>query len=266
VYVPPVTKLYVISNASGQTATVFCSTVLGNTTAAGTGVAIPTGKSVLLRSTGVNIVEQLNHVTGNLSVGGTASATAFSGPLTGNVTGNAATATTITGTNTSFGLSVSAQNTGSAAKAGPEVTGQGGGGAVWSMHRPGVFGLNIGLDSDNVFRIGGWSASANRLQMDMSGNLTMAGNVTAFSDARLKTNVQTISNALDMVGRMRGVSYTKDGSAGVGVIAQELREVLPEVVHESGEYLSVAYGNIVGVLIEAVKELRTEIDALKRGN
>jgi hypothetical protein len=88
VYVPPVTKLYVVNNASGQTATVFCSTVLGNTTAAGTGVAIPTGKSVLLRSTGVNIVEQLNHITGNLSIGGTASATAFSGPLTGNVTGN----------------------------------------------------------------------------------------------------------------------------------------------------------------------------------
>jgi hypothetical protein len=88
VYVPPVTKLYVVSNASGQTATVFCSTVLGNTTAAGTGVAIPTGKSVLLRADGTNVVEQLNHVTGNLSVGGTASATAFSGPLTGNVTGN----------------------------------------------------------------------------------------------------------------------------------------------------------------------------------
>jgi hypothetical protein len=70
VYVPPVTKLYVVNNASGQTATVFCSTVLGNTTAAGTGVAIPTGKSVLLRSTGVNIEEQLNFIAGNLQVGG----------------------------------------------------------------------------------------------------------------------------------------------------------------------------------------------------
>jgi hypothetical protein len=88
VYVPPVTKLYVVVNASAYTATIFCSTVLGNTTAAGTGVAVPAGKSVLLRSTGVNVVEQLNHVTGNLSVGGTASATGFSGPLTGNVTGN----------------------------------------------------------------------------------------------------------------------------------------------------------------------------------
>lgn len=70
VYVPPVTKLYLVTNPSGHTATVFASTVLGNTTAAGTGVAIPTGKSVLLRCDGTNVVEQLNHVVGNLSVGG----------------------------------------------------------------------------------------------------------------------------------------------------------------------------------------------------
>jgi hypothetical protein len=72
VYVPPVTKLYVINNASAYAATVFCSTVLGNTTAAGTGVAVPAGKSVLLRSDGTNIVEQLNHVVGNFGVSGTA--------------------------------------------------------------------------------------------------------------------------------------------------------------------------------------------------
>jgi hypothetical protein len=70
VYVPPVTKLYVVQNASSYTVTVYASTVLGNTTAAGTGVAIPTGKSVLLRCDGTNVVEQLNHVVGNLSVGG----------------------------------------------------------------------------------------------------------------------------------------------------------------------------------------------------
>lgn len=94
VYVPPVTKLYVIINLSGYTATIYCSTVLGNTTAAGTGVAIPTGKSVLLRADGTNVTEQLNHITGNLSVGGAVAITgavtggSFAGPLTGNVTGN----------------------------------------------------------------------------------------------------------------------------------------------------------------------------------
>jgi hypothetical protein len=85
VYVPPVPKLYVINNASAYAATIFCSTVLGNTTAAGTGVAVPAGKSVLLRSDGTNIVEQLNHITGSLSVGGASTLTGaatFGGTVT----------------------------------------------------------------------------------------------------------------------------------------------------------------------------------------
>jgi len=75
VYVPPVPKLYVIRNTSAYVATIYCSTVLGNTTAAGTGIAIPASKTVLLRSDGTNIVEQLNHVVGNFSVGGNVSIT-----------------------------------------------------------------------------------------------------------------------------------------------------------------------------------------------
>jgi hypothetical protein len=83
VYVPPVTKLYVVNNASAYTATVFCSTVLGNTTAAGTGVAVPASKSVLLRSDGTNIVEQFNHTVGAFGVGG-ALTVAGTSTLTGN--------------------------------------------------------------------------------------------------------------------------------------------------------------------------------------
>lgn len=95
VYVPPVTKLYVIINNSGYTATVYCSTVLGNTTAAGTGVAVPAGKSVLLRADGTNIVEQLNHVVGNLSVG-----TNLSVAGTAAITGVLTAPTATPGTNT----------------------------------------------------------------------------------------------------------------------------------------------------------------------
>lgn len=102
VYVPPVTKLYVITNPSGYTATVYCSTVLGNTTAAGTGVAIPTGKSVLLRADGTNIVEQLNHVVGAFSVGGAAT---VAGNLS--VTGT----TTLTGVPTAPTASVNTNTT-----------------------------------------------------------------------------------------------------------------------------------------------------------
>jgi ribonuclease PH len=63
---------------------------------------------------------------------------------------------------------------------------------------------------------------------------------------------------------LRGVSYTKDGKTEVGVIAQEVEEVVPEVVqtNEAG-MKSVAYGNLVGVLIESVKELKAEIEDLR---
>jgi hypothetical protein len=144
--------------------------------------------------------------------------------ITANLTGTASSATnasTITGVNTVFGISSSGQNTSLANKAGPEVTSQGGGGAVWSMHRPGVFGLNMGLDSDNIFRIGGWSAAANRLQMDMSGNLTMAGSVTATTftgngAAISAINASNLSSGTVASARISG-SYT--GITGVGTLS-----------------------------------------------
>lgn len=71
VYVPPVTKLYVIRNTSAYTATIYASTILGNTTPKGDGIAIPAGTSVLVRCDGTNILEQLDHVVGDFSVGGT---------------------------------------------------------------------------------------------------------------------------------------------------------------------------------------------------
>ena len=90
--------------------------------------------------------------------------------------------------------------------------------------------------------------------------------MTASSDERLKSNIQTIQNALDIVANLRGVRYEKDNRAGVGVVAQEVQKHLPEVVHKENdsEYLAVAYGNIVGVLIEAIKELKKEVDDLKQ--
>ncbi len=105
---------------------------------------------------------------------------------------------------------------------------------------------------------------------DASGfrNITATGTVqgsevTATSDERLKSDIQTIDNALDKVMNIRGVSYTKQAERGIGVIAQEIEKVLPEVVTD-GEYKSVAYGNIVGVLIEAIKEQQKQIDELKK--
>jgi len=101
--------------------------------------------------------------------------------------------------------------------------------------------------------------------VDSSGNLGMSGNVTAYSDANLKTDVTTISNALSLVNKMRGVNYTRidSGKRGVGVIAQEMQEVVPEAVHDTHGTLSVAYGNLVGILIEAIKELSDKVAALE---
>ena len=62
---------------------------------------------------------------------------------------------------------------------------------------------------------------------------------------------------------MRGVSFDKDGKKSSGVIAQEMEKVAPELVNEESEYLGVAYRNISGYLIEAIKELKAEIDLLK---
>ena len=63
---------------------------------------------------------------------------------------------------------------------------------------------------------------------------------------------------------MRGVTFIKDNKQGSGVIAQELEKVAPELVNNEGEYKAVAYGNLTGYLIEAVKELKAEIEELKK--
>ena len=102
--------------------------------------------------------------------------------------------------------------------------------------------------------------------ISVAGSITATGDVTAYSDASLKTDVATIAGALALVRQMRGVRYQRldTGVAGIGVIAQELREVTPELIAENPDgLLSVAYGNLVGVLIEAVKELAARVETLE---
>ena len=120
-------------------------------------------------------------------------------------------------------------------------------------------------DKDMIFKgnDGGSEITALTLDMSAAGAATFNNDVTAFSDERLKSDIETITNALDKVMNMRGVTFTRDGREGTGVIAQEMQKVMPEVVHDKSEYMSVAYGNLVGVLIEAIKELKEEVDELK---
>jgi hypothetical protein len=105
-------------------------------------------------------------------------------------------------------------------------------------------------------------------KLDVDGTIRATGDVIAYSDARVKENVQTVENALSKVISLRGVTYNRndveDKSRKIGVIAQEVLEVLPEVVQQDNEgKYSVSYGNIVGLLIEAIKEQQNEIKKLK---
>ena len=113
-----------------------------------------------------------------------------------------------------------------------------------------------------------------------SGGLTSAGDITAYytSDQRLKTNIELIDNALSKVCDISGVTFNWNSLAAslndenpkdttvreAGVIAQEIQKVLPEVVNQREDgYLSVRYEQIVPLLIEAIKELKAEINELK---
>jgi hypothetical protein len=122
--------------------------------------------------------------------------------------------------------------------------------------------LYLQAHSQFIFRNG---SGSNKLTIDSSGNLVADGNVTAYSDIRLKKDIEVIPNALDKVLSLRGVTYTdiESDDRRTGVVAQEVQSVLPEAVRENEEYLSVAYGNLVGLLIESVKELEARVRELE---
>jgi hypothetical protein len=100
--------------------------------------------------------------------------------------------------------------------------------------------------------------------LHVSGDIYATGNVTAYSDKRKKTNLQIISDALNKVSNLNGYTYEKDGTKYTGLIAQEVLEVLPEaVVGNEEDGYGLAYGNMVGILVEAIKELTNEVKNLK---
>ena len=126
-----------------------------------------------------------------------------------------------------------------------------------------------------------YTANAEDMRLTDAGDLHVDGNVTAYSatvsDERLKTDIKPIENALDMLDHIGGYTfnYIKDNKASAGVIAQEVEKVLPSAVkdingvfhgshHETHKI--VEYDQLIGVLIAAVKELKTEVEGLKNGS
>ena len=143
---------------------------------------------------------------------------------------------------------------------------------VWQTSDDGQQRLYFATNSTSYYRspAGGHefrgSAGTATFIIDNTGNISAAGEVTANSDERIKTNIKTIENALDKTMQLRGVEYDRTDieKHQIGVIAQEVEKVLPDVVHTKEDGMkSVAYGNIVALLIESIKELKGEVSELR---
>ena len=119
--------------------------------------------------------------------------------------------------------------------------------------------ITIDLSSDVPSLSGNntWTGGTNTF------NAVVASTFTQSSDVRLKQDIQTINNALGLVSELRGVSYTRDGKQEIGLIAQEVEAVVPQVVGTTEDgFKTVSYTNMVGLLVQAIKEQQKIIDDL----
>jgi hypothetical protein len=134
--------------------------------------------------------------------------------------------------------------------------GGGGGSSQWTT----VNSTEIHYSSGNVGI--GTTDPAHTLHVD--GNIYASGNVTAYSDARKKTNLQIIDNSLNKIEKINGYTYEKDNVRYTGLVAQEVLSILPEaVVGNEEDGYGLAYGNMVGILVEAIKELSGKVKSLE---
>ena len=131
---------------------------------------------------------------------------------------------------------------------------------------------NTVMQFDTQWRVDNNSGST-MISCDTSGNFTATGNVGAYSDLALKEDIYQIENALDKVKKLRGVHFTKKSnkSKEIGVVANEVEKVVPELVDEHedkelGTVKTMKYANTVGLLIEAVKDLSKQVEELKNAS
>ena len=135
--------------------------------------------------------------------------------------------------------------------------------------------------SDDSYRFNRNGSGSDEMRIESDGDVHILGSLTQNSDIRLKKNIKTIDNALSKVNQLRGVTYNWKVSAGkntdtkeIGMIADEVEKVIPELVKtdsvkgsfdEDGldDMKSLKYGNVVGLLVEAVKELSAKVSELE---
>jgi hypothetical protein len=127
-----------------------------------------------------------------------------------------------------------------------------------------------GLGTAGTAQVNMAALSVQATASSFNGTITAAGDITAFSDRRHKTNLVRIENALDKVSSLNGYTFNRTDEENkekrhVGVVAQEVLKVLPEAVHKDKDGMySVAYGNLTALLIEALKEERQKCEALEQ--
>ena len=124
------------------------------------------------------------------------------------------------------------------------------GGVIGTTNNQQIYGI-LGLD--------------NTYAVYAQGPILSTANITAFSDIRSKENISTIENGLSKTLTLNGVLYTdkETQQRRTGLIAQDVLAVLPEAVHTTADgYYSLAYGNLVGLLVQAIKELNAKVDSL----
>jgi len=243
------------------------ATSINNTTVGGVtlnGGAITAAGALAMGTNAITGVTTISAGTGSSSIGGV---TLTGGAITGATTISATTFTgALNGNATSAGYATSASYATSATylSGGPVSC------TTFTNSTPSTFTGDLTGNASYAYSAGGLAntptitvgaITAPTTTNTINSLIINAGTCTgvdfvATSDRRLKSDISTISNALDTVKNMRGVYFTRLGETkrSVGVIAQEVEEVLPEVVH-GDDMKSVSYGNIVGLLIEAVKEL-----------
>lgn len=130
--------------------------------------------------------------------------------------------------------------------------------------------VNTGIITSTSLNTGNISSSGIVTSISLNtGNINSSGIITctdlnSTSDINLKENIKTISNALEKVEKIRGVSFDwkENGRSSIGVVAQEIESIFPEIVSDT-EIKTVNYNGLIGVLIEAVKELSNEVKELK---
>jgi hypothetical protein len=125
------------------------------------------------------------------------------------------------------------------------------------------------IDSSGNVGIG--TTSPGSYKLNVQGDQYISGTLTEASSVTLKENINPILNALDLITNLTGVTYDrKDGSAinRAGLIAEEVEQVLPNIIQKDkeGNPSGIQYTNLIAYLVESIKELKTEIDSLKKNN